>query len=276
MAVYFNDQFVTYEEALLHVSDLSIQRGFGVFDFFRTINGRPLFLQDHLHRFYASAQALHLPVRYTQEQLSDIIHELIQRSAIAEAGIRITLTGGYSPNGYTIANPNLIITCNPVTTATPQDVEKGYRLITYEHQRELPHIKSINYLMAVWLQPLIKQHQADDVLYVHNNSITELPRSNIFIVTKENTLVTPAHNMLRGITRQHILQLATTTMSVEERNITVEELLAASEVFISSTTKKILPVLHVNGTTIGNGQPGTITKNLYQQFIALEQAFTNG
>ena len=65
MPVYLNDKFVENDKAFLHVSDLSIQRGYGVFDFFRTVNGIPLFLDDHLDRFYASAAAMYLPIRNT-------------------------------------------------------------------------------------------------------------------------------------------------------------------------------------------------------------------
>ena len=100
MAVYFNNRFIENEEALLHVSDLSIQRGYAVFDFFRTVQAVPLFPDDHLHRFYQSAAAMHLQVDKTKTELSAVIHELIRRSSIAEAGIRIMLTGGFSADSY--------------------------------------------------------------------------------------------------------------------------------------------------------------------------------
>ncbi|MEI9912277.1 MAG: aminotransferase class IV [Bacteroidota bacterium] len=166
--------------------------------------------------------------------------------------------------------PNLIITCNPAKTATADDFEKGYSVITYEHQRQLPHIKSINYLVAVWLQPLLKEKGADDVLYHYNNIITEFPRSNVFIVTADNILVTPARNILYGITRKHVLSLAAGYLPVEERDITLPELMNATEVFLTSTTKKIIPVLHIDNNTIGNGKPGPVTRELYRQLTTLQ------
>ncbi|MBI1781592.1 MAG: aminotransferase class IV, partial [Sphingobacteriales bacterium] len=182
------------------------------------------------------------------------------------------LTGGYSADSYNPAEPNLIITCNPVKTATKEDFEKGYSVITYEHQRELPHIKSISYLTAVWLQPLLKQKKVNDVLYYNQQSITEFPRCNVFIVTKDGQLVTPVNNMLKGITRKHVLELAAEFIPVKERNITVDELMNAAEVFLTATTKKIIPVVKINDTIISNGKPGPVTAQLYRQFLVLEQS----
>lgn len=270
MAAYINNQFVTNEESLLHVKDLSIQRGYAAFDFFRTINGVPLFIDDHLDRFYSSAAAMHLKLDKSREEIKSIVQELIKQTTIPEAGIRLMLTGGYSADGYQLAEPNLIITCNPAKTTTQEDFEKGFSIITHQHQRELPHIKSINYLMAVWLQPLLKEKQANDVLYYNKESITEFPRCNIFIVTDENKLATPAYNMLPGITRKNVLALANKILPIEERNIPVEELATAQEIFLTATTKKIIPIVKVNGKQVGDGKPGEYTTKLYQKFLELE------
>ena len=273
MPVYINDRFLENDEAMLHVSDLSMQRGYSVFDFFRARNGVPLFIADHLDRFYASAISLHLIVRKKNGELATIIHELIKRSALSEAGIRIMLTGGFSSDNYHPAEPNLLITCNPVKTATQADFEKGYSIITHEYQRELPSVKSINYLMAVWLQPLMKEKGVDDILYFRNGIISEFPRSNVFIITKDNKLVTPARNILAGVTRKNVMALAAEKMAVEERDITTEELMNAAEVFLTSTTKRILPIVKIDNKIIGNGKPGKITTVLYEAFLELEDSF---
>ena len=275
MPAYLNNQFIENDEARLHVSDLSMQRGYGIFDFFRTVNGIPLFMDDHLNRFYASAEAMHLSMRKSREELSSIVYELINKSSLTEAGIRIMLTGGYSDDSYHPAEPNLLIICHPVKTSAQADFEKGFSIITHEYQRDLPLVKSINYLMAVWLQPLLKEKKADDLLYFKNNIITELPRSNVFIVTAENKLVTPAHNILKGITRKNILSIAPEIMPVEERDITVSELLNASEVFLTATTKRIIPIIKIDGRAIGNGKPGIVTSALYKKFIELEKSFAH-
>lgn len=270
MPAFLNNRFITNEEAVLHSSDLSIQRGYGVFDFFRTVNAHPLFLQHHLDRFFHSAQNMHLQLEHSKEELTCIIHQLMEQSQLKEAGIRLLLTGGYSPDTYHISKPNLLITCNPVTTSTTEMFQKGLSIITYEHQRELPHIKSINYLMAVWLHPLLKDKNADDVLYYHNNNITEFPRANVFAVIN-NVLVTPANNMLKGITRKFILEQAASFIPTEERSINVQELYEASEIFLTSTTKRVMPVIKVNDHAVRNGTPGPVASALWDLFMQLEQ-----
>jgi branched-chain amino acid aminotransferase len=275
MAAFLNDRFVENNEALLHVSDLSIQRGYAIFDFCRTLNGVPLFLQDHLDRFYKSASAMHLPIKINAEELSVIIQQLVKKTAVPEAGIKIMLTGGNSTDGYSPAEPNLVITCNPVQIATQAEFEKGYSIITHEYQRELPYVKSINYTMAVWLQPLLKEKEADDMLYYNKASVTEFPRCNVFVVTRDQKLVTPAENILKGITRKQVLSLASGIMPVEETNIPVDELPAALEIFLTATTKKITPVIKVNNKIIGDGRPGIVTRELYQKFLELENSLTH-
>jgi D-alanine transaminase/branched-chain amino acid aminotransferase len=269
--VFLNDTFIAAENAKLHVADLSLQRGYAVFDFFRTVNGRPLFIDDHLERFFSSAAAMHLPVNKTKDELIRIVQQLVQQSSLSEVGIRLMLTGGLSPDTYTPASPNLLITCSPMKTATAADFESGYSVITYEHQRELPYIKSINYLTAVWLHPLLREKNADDVLYHNNGIITEFPRSNVFIVTKEKKLLTPARNMLKGITRKQVLSLAADELVTEERDIHLEEVFDAAEIFLTSTSKKLMPVVRIDNQVIGDGKPGVITKELYQRFLEKER-----
>lgn len=271
MAVYLNNQFVDNEDAVLHVSDLSIQRGYAVFDFFRATHGMPLFMQDHLDRFFASSAAMHLPVKQSREELAGVIMELLKRTAVPVAGIKMMITGGYSPDLYQPAEPNLFITCDPIKISSEADFNKGITAITYEHQRDMPHIKSINYQLAIWLQPLLKEKKADDVLYFKNNIVTEFPRSNLFMLTADDKLVTPAHNILLGITRKKILAMAADMIAVEERDITVDELFTARELFLTSTIKRILPVINIDGKPVANGRPGSFTKRIYQKFGELEE-----
>lgn len=250
------------------MNDLAIQRGYGVFDFFRTVNSKFIFLDDHLDRLFYSAERMRLPVGKTKEELRGILSELAKQNKLPDSGIKVTLTGGYSADGYSIADPNLIIIQRQLTindnTASP-----GIKLVTYEHQRQLPDIKTIDYLMAIWLKPYITGHGADDVLYYKNGIITECPRSNIFIVTKDERIITPAANILKGVNRKYILQLASKSYAVEERDISIEEAVNAKEVFITSTTKQVLPVIEIDQKKIGTGVPGNIALLLKKQLQEL-------
>ena len=185
-----NGEFVLKNEASILITDLSIQRGFGIFDYFRTINNVPVFLVDHLERFYFSASEMFMDIGYSRSDLGQLIQGLIDKNGVPDSGIRITLTGGYSEDGYLPAKPNLLITQTPFSF-NKDNFDKGINLITYKHQRQLPQVKTIDYLMAIRLQGFIKENNADDVLYFNNNEITECPRSNFFIVTKNDEVITP-------------------------------------------------------------------------------------
>jgi D-alanine transaminase/branched-chain amino acid aminotransferase len=271
MAVFLNDRFLDDQDAQLPIADLSIQRGYAIFDFFRTVHARPLFLEDHLERFYASAVAMGLAIKQHPDELQAILLELIEKSALQEAGVRLMLTGGNSPDGFSVADANLLLSCKPVQTADAATFSRGIQVLSYEYQRDLPHIKSINYQMAIWLQPFLKEKKADEVLYQQNGVVTEFPRANVFMVAKDNTLLTPAKAVLAGITRKKVLALAPKIMSVTERDISITELENAAEVFLTSTTRRLLPVVRVNGKTIGAGEPGPFTRRLYAQFLTLEK-----
>jgi branched-chain amino acid aminotransferase len=257
--IWYNGAFLPEDTACLPAGDLAVQRGYGVFDYFKTSGGTPVFLEAYLARFYNSAGALRLPVGLAIPELKNILSELLQRNALADSGVRLTLTGGLSPDGYSIGTPNLIITQQPLAIITPDAFERGIGLATYNYQRQLPHAKTIDYLMAIWLQDWLRQQTADDLLYVTNNEVRECPRANIFLVTNPGTVVTPGEAILKGITRSLVLTLAE---HYEERAVNVTELETAAEIFITSTTKAILPVTAVNGKPVGDGKPGKVTRLL--------------
>lgn len=259
--VFINNGFLPASQAALQVSDLAIQRGYGIFDFFKTLDRMPVFMDEHLDRFFHSAEQMRLDPGKDREQLKDVIGELLKKNDMTDAGIKITLTGGYSSDGYSITRPNLIITQQPLKLPGRAVFRQGLRLISYPHQRQMPQVKSLDYLMAIWLQPLIREKGADDVLYQYNGLVSECPRSNFFIVTADDTVVTSTQP-LKGIIRMKTLEIARKHFKVEERELKLEEVYQAKEAFITSTTKHILPVVQLDGKVIGDGEPGNVTTML--------------
>lgn len=261
-----NGEFVSKNEAAILLNDLSIQRGYGIFDYFRTIQNQPVFLDEHLARLYYSAEKMRLTIEHTSAQLKELIHQLIQKNDLPDSGIRITITGGYSGDGYSIAKPNVIIQQNPFRFNV-ENFEKGIRLMSYNHQRQLSDVKTIDYLQAIYLQPLLKEKQADDILYHHQGILTECPRANFFMVTHDEEVITPSENILKGITRKKILGLK--DFKVRESDILLKELKNIKEAFITSTTKNVLPVLQIDDQKIGDGKPGPVTTAIYQKICEL-------
>jgi branched-chain amino acid aminotransferase len=251
---YINDEFVPEQKAGISVRDLSILRGYGVFDYFRFENFQPVFPDEHLIRLFSSMNNMGLMIEPGKDHLKKLVNELIKRNALPVGGIRITVTGGYSENGYLPGKSTLIITQHSYDKINSNQFDKGIALASFQYQRQLPHIKTTDYIMAIYLQPWLKSHKSDDILYCENEIITECPRSNIFIFNSAGQLCTPADKVLHGITRNKVIQLAGEYYPVIEKSISLAELYEAREVFITSTTKQILPVRSINGRPIGKGE----------------------
>lgn len=247
--VYIHPHFVPAATASLPVDDLALQRGYGVFDFFKVVKGEPVFLDDHLQRLASSARAMHLSLPLSNNELKEKLQELLQRNEVGRVGVRITLTGGSGGNGYRIGAPALIMSVQPYDELDEALFQKGITLMSVGHRRQFPSVKTIDYLMGVWLGPQLKEGGFDDALYHDGGWVSETPRANIFAFIND-TLVTPNEGALAGITRSKILQLAGKHYPVEERPLHLDELKNAGEVFITSTTKEVLPVGRIDNTVL--------------------------
>ncbi len=270
MIVFVNGRFVEEALASLQIGDLALQRGYAAFDYLRTKNGVPLFLDHYVNRFFHSAERMFLQPVQTKEKVKRIISELIQLNQISESGIRMIFTGGYAPDSYTPVEPNLIITQQKLQLPSEEAFQSGVKVISHQYQRDLPEVKSINYLMGIYLQKQIKSQQAQDVLYYKNGDVSEFPRANVFLITRDNKIVTPSENILQGITRAKLLEMCAGTFVVEKRPVTLDEIKAAPEVFMTSTTKRILPVTQIDEAVIGNGKAGPMATLLNNEFIKME------
>lgn len=270
--IYFlNGAFLPESECKITVTDLGLLRGYGIFDFFKAVNGNIIFLEDHLDRLAFSTQQLDLKVPYTKEELKTILSQVIQKNTHPLLGIKIIVTGGYSLDGYTPTNPNFIIIAKPFTYFNkPQ----GMHLMSLEYVRENPTIKTLNYAVPIQHLPQMKAMGADDFLYHKDGKISELSRSNIFIV-KNNVIITPNNDVLWGVTRKNILTLAKNKWKVEEREVSLQEVFEADEVFTTGSTKKVTAITQIDQKLINNGNIGLITQQLLHDFEELEKTYLN-
>lgn len=272
MYAFFNNEFLPAEKTFVHISDLSLQRGYGVFDFFKIVRGRIPFMEDYLQRFYQSAEQMQLPVPLPEDPLKEIIFELIKRNGMENAGIKLLLTGGYSADGYTIESPNLVITQHVVSPVAEKILKEGVKIITHEFRREMPLVKSINYTTGIWLQRSVKEQHAYDVLYHLNGEVTEFPRCNLFIVNNKGEVITPGENVLQGITRKNVLAL-NGDIAISTGKLTLTDVLDAREAFLTSTTKRIVPIVQVEEQIIGTGRPGQVTRELAKRLLEKENMY---
>ena len=265
---YFNGEIFPIDAELFKTNDLGLLRGYGLFDYFRTYNGIPFRWDDYWQRFENSAKLLKLKVPLNQEETADILADLHALSGEQEVAFRFVLTGGYAPDSVNVVQPNFLIRTEALPQDNPAGRLKGIKVLPYEYVRDLPEIKSTNYVHMVLMADEMKREQAADLLFYKDGEISELTRSNIFIF-KENTLITSNQNILNGITRRVVMELAEAYFKIEVRPVAYDELMEAEEVFTTSTTKWVMPVVQIGNHTVGSGEAGKQTLFLQKLFEEL-------
>ncbi len=266
---YVNGNFTSLDEASLPVLDLTILRGYGVFDFLRTYGGKPFKLHEHLLRLEKSAKFIWLNMPASLAEIETIVLETLRRSALAEANIRIVVTGGISPDGITTPEESgLIVLVTPVRRYPALYYEQGVKAITVNVERYIPGAKTINYIPAIIAQKQAQAANAVEALYVdRQNNILEGTTTNFFVF-QQNQLITPKDGILPGLTRDVIVNLAQADFEVLERPLSFVDLSTADEAFISASNKEVMPIIKVNDIQIGSGSPGPNTRLIMDNFKA--------
>ena len=258
---YFQGNLVKEEEVGLPLQSLGVTRGFGVFDFFRMRNGKFNFLEGHLDRFDRSQAFMDLSHRIPREEILEAIDTLTKKNRFKHAAFKLVLFGD-GVDDDEVLRPFFYITHKDLTHYMPRP---STNLIVHEYVREYPEIKSVNYLTSHLLHRRRVQANAADILFHKNGSVSEGARSSIFII-KDGMLKTPAENILGSITRDQVLRLGKDLLPTRETGVLLDEVLTADEVFICGTLKEVMPVLTIEGRTIGNGRIGSYTKKIQSAF----------
>lgn len=275
---YLNGRIVPVAEAKVSVYDIGLLRGFGIYEALRTFNRKPFMLADHLLRFHRSTAAMRMKIPLSDEKIAHVIDELIARNIPAgkEAKVKFILTGGaavddieFDPNA-----PTFYILVEELKEISPEVLQKGCRLLVHEHQRIFAEFKTTHYISAVLLQEERKRAGALEILYTYQGKVLECAASNFFIVEK-GKIITARDNILEGITRKVVIELAKKEFPLDERDILVEEMYEADEAFLTSSFKDIVPVVQVGDRTIGSGSPGPVTKRMMELFHEVTGS-TNG
>ncbi|PIQ66391.1 MAG: hypothetical protein COV96_01730, partial [Candidatus Zambryskibacteria bacterium CG11_big_fil_rev_8_21_14_0_20_42_18] len=261
---FLNGEIVPLAKAKVSVLDIGLLRGYGIYDGLSVINGKVLRFEDHWQRFERGAKALNLKIPVTKKVLEQKIIEITDKSGLSKrSNIRLILTGGETILGieYDFDNPTFYAVAEKWNPLPDKCFQKGVKLVSFDYQRELPEIKTINYVTAVNLQNFRKENNALEILYTHNELVLECATSNIFIV-KDGAIITPLENVLEGITSKIVQELVVPEYNLEKRDISKEELKSADEVFITSSFKDVVPVTTIDDYTVGNGEVGPVTKGI--------------
>ena len=258
---FHNDRICPISEMSIGPNNLSLHRGYGIFDYFTYHNRSNIHLDWYLDRFYSSAGKAHLSIKKSREDLIDIINKLYDLNRTPESNFKLILSGGNSTNGYSPSNELELLVLNYRHRHHPTNYyTQGISLITHRHVRPFADIKSTNYMIPYLLKSKLEDSEAVDVLYVMEGIVSETSRANIFCCQR-GILYTPSRDILPGITRR-MLMSDQTSYPVVERDITLDELMASDEVFITSSTKKVMPVVRIDGQPIEGGGVGPIATEL--------------
>ncbi|KYG80947.1 D-alanine transaminase/branched-chain amino acid aminotransferase [Roseivirga ehrenbergii] len=266
---FFNGKFVPKESITFSIDDVGVLRGFGIFDYFKVYNGAPAFMEAHLNRFESSARLLGMEIPFSRKEIEAAIKKLIEYNRFPLSGVKVLMTGGASSDGFSAGKPNLVITNTAVSETNPLFYAEGVSVMTHQFTREMPQVKTTNYATAVRLEPIWKQKGHIDVLYHDGHYISEVSRSNVFLV-EGNKLITNKDGVLPGVTRMNVVNLAPQLgFEVEIRPIALSEVLATEEVFMTSTNKRVMPVVKIDDQEIANGKVGAKTKLLMEGYAKL-------
>lgn len=283
--VYLNGEFVAEQDAKVSVFDRGFLFADAVYEVSAVLNGRLLDNAAHLARLARSCQSLNLRLPCTLEEIETLQKRLIAQNSLHEGAIYLQISRGNSGDrdfdfpGESITPTFVMFTQARALIDHPKS-KTGIRMVSVEDIRwQRRDIKTVGLLAPCLAKEYAHRHDADDALLVENGLITEASSSNAWIVDAEGTLITRplSTHILHGITRQAILALATQhDIRLEERPFTLEEAMNAREVFISSATTFIWPVISLNGKVIGGGVPGPVAGALREIYVREAMQATGG
>lgn len=265
---FIDGAYVKEEEAKISVLDIGLLRGFGVFDYLRTYRGKPFHLWDHLKRLCFSAEEIGLTLPYSLEEIAKIVDTVIELSGLSEASVKLVVTGGISPDQFTPQERgSLIVFAYPLTTYPKQCYTDGVDVITTPQGRFFPACKSTQYLSGIVALKKDRSQAPMEALYLNGNGdLLEGTTSNFFGVQEKTLLTCDTNEVLKGITREVVLKLAQDRFESLLRPVHCEEIERLSEAFLTSSNKEIMPIVSIDGKTVGDGTVGPVTKELMRLF----------
>lgn len=276
--VYLNGAFVAPEQATISVLDRGFLFGDGVYEVIPAYAGRPLREQEHLQRLERSLRGIGLEPPLTAAQWSPIFQRLLSAAPTQDQSLYLQITRGVAPTrdhrfpSETV--PTVLAMAKPMKPRDAAVVERGVAAVTREDIRWLRcDIKATALLAAVLLRQAAEEAGAEEAILVRDGLALEGSTSNLFIV-RDGCLMTPPKGplLLAGITRDLVLELAGAAgIPCEECDLRVEQLRRADEVWISSSTREVMPVTALDGAPVGTGRPGPFWQRIdrcYQDFKA--------
>ncbi len=273
--VYLNNEFLSADQACVPVLDRGFIFGDGVYEVIPAYGGKLFRLDEHLQRLQNSLSAVRIPNPLNHAGWGAMLNELIAQNEGDEQSLYLQVTRGSAQRDHAMPDdpvPTVFAMSNPLHPVSQHIREHGVAAITLDDIRwQRCHIKAISLLPNILLRQEALDQDAAEAILIRDGVATEGAASNLFIVNG-GMLVTPPTGpfLLPGITRDLILELARANNIPHcEKNISRDELRSADEIWLTSSTKEILPVTRLDDAPIASGQPGP----LFQRMLALYQDY---
>lgn len=274
---YVNGRYVRHADARVHVEDRGYQFADGIYEVCLVVDGGCWDLEGHMARMDRSLGELGMRAPMSRASLAVVMRELLRRNRLKNALVYIQTTRGVAPRNHFF--PPVHVAPALVMTARRFDLDEsdakaaaGGRVITHPDIRwGRADIKAISLLPNVLAKEAARKAGAVEAWLVRDGRVTEGSSSNAWIVDQKGVLVThpKCNEILGGITRETAIACARDLqMRVEERPFTVDEALGAAEAFLTSATNLVLPVVAIDGKSIGNGTPGPVALRLREAYKA--------
>lgn len=271
---YVNGDFVPLAEARVSILDRGFQFADGVYEVIPVYGGAPFRLDAHMRRLERSLREIRMDPPMDREALGRGVEELVARNGGGDCQAYLQVTRGEATRNHPFpeaVHPTVVMTCTPVTPVPGEWVRDGVGAITAEDIRWARcDIKAIALLPNVMMRQKAAEEGAFEAIWVHQGMAVEGAASNLFAVIDGEARTPPdGPRVLPGITRDVVLELAAEEgLPVRTGEVTADELAAAAEVWLTSSTKEVLPVTRLDGQPVGSGRPGPLFRTVLDAYRA--------
>lgn len=275
--VYVNGEYLPENEAKVSIFDRGFLMADGVYEVTSVLGGKLIDFDGHAVRLQRSLDELEMNTPISKEELLEVHRELVRVNEIDEGMIYLQITRGAPddrdfvfPDPETTPQTIVLFTQNKPGLANSPAAKKGMKVISIEDARwGRRDIKTVQLLYPSMGKMMAKKAGKDDAWMVEDGFVTEGTSNNAYIV-KGNKIITRAlsNDILHGITRAAVLRFAQEAqMEVEERNFTIDEAKQADEAFITSASTFVMPVVEIDGVSLGDGKVGSVTPRLREIYL---------
>ncbi len=271
--VFLNDKLINIDKACISVTDSGFLYGAGLFETMRSHNGVVFALADHLDRLFVSADVLSINNPYDREYIAEAINKVLNANKLTDARLRLTLTNGPMTESEQQRKSTLLITAAKFRSYPPEYYKKGVMVVLCPFRQNpidpLSGRKTTSYFSHMIALNLAHQKKAAEALwFTVDNRLAEGCISNVFLV-KDSKLYTPPIKtpVLPGVARKTVCQLALeNSIELIEKDLTIDEVLAADEVFLTNVIMQVMPIIKIEKHTVGDSLVGPVTKELQKRF----------